>query len=49
MTVAELEENFVWLAKELYSAKATLQRRRAFYRQLRERKKSERWLAGSAS
>ena len=36
MTVAELEENFCWLAKELYSDQATKGRQRRFYRQLRQ-------------
>ena len=48
MTVAELENNFVWLARELYSAEATRARRRAFFRKLHELKTSDRLHAGGA-
>ena len=46
MTVAELQEHFVWLAKELYSAEATRSRRFAFFRDLRRNKKRVRSRAG---
>lgn len=36
MTVAELQENFLWLVKELYSEKATKKRQRKFHDKLRE-------------
>jgi len=36
MTVSELEENFRLLAQELYSEESTKERRRSFYRQLRQ-------------
>jgi len=36
MTIAELQENFLWLAKELYSEKATRERNARFHDQLRE-------------
>ncbi len=49
MTVSQLEENFVWLAKELYSAKATRARRRAFFRKLHDMKKRVRSHAGGAA
>jgi radical SAM superfamily enzyme YgiQ (UPF0313 family) len=35
MTTAELQENFLWLAKELYSEDATRERKNKFYDQLR--------------
>jgi len=35
MTVAELEDNFRWLAKELYSEQETRERQRKFHEQLR--------------
>lgn len=49
MTVAELEENFVWLAKELYSTEATRTRRWGFFRRLSELKSRAYLHAGSAS
>jgi radical SAM superfamily enzyme YgiQ (UPF0313 family) len=49
MTVSELEENFVQLAKELYSAEATRARRRGFFRKLSEFKRSAYLHAGGAS
>ncbi len=42
MTVAELESNFRWLVRELYSEQATKQRKKNFYRQLRQVRRSER-------
>lgn len=41
MTVAELEENFCWLAQELYSERETNERKKNFYRQLRRAVKDE--------
>lgn len=40
MTVSELQEKFVWLAKELYSAEATRARRKGFFRNLDEAQKN---------
>ena len=36
MTLAELQENFVWLAKELYSEESTRERNARFHDQLRQ-------------
>ncbi|MDJ0958079.1 MAG: radical SAM protein [Arenicellales bacterium] len=36
MTVTELEENFLWLVEELYSERATMERRHKFYDHLRQ-------------
>jgi len=49
MTVTQLEDNFLWLAKELYSAEATRARRRAFFRKLHDLKKRVRLQAGGTS
>jgi len=49
MTVSELEDNFLWLAKELYSAEATRARRSAFFRKLHDMKRRVRLHAGGAS
>lgn len=48
MTVAELQDNFVWLARELYSAEATRARRKAFFRKLHDLKRRVRLHAGGA-
>ena len=48
MTVKELEDNFVWLAKHLYSAEATGARRRAFFRKLHDVKRRVHSRAGGA-
>lgn len=42
MTVAELEENFRWLAQELYSEQAKKERQQSFYQQLRHAMRDER-------
>ncbi len=49
MTVNQLEDNFVWLVRELYSAEATSERRRAFYRKLHNLKRRARLHAEDAS
>ena len=49
MSVQELEQKFVWLAKELYSSEAAGARRRAFIGQLRELKTRDRLHLGGAS
>ncbi len=49
MSVQELEQKFVWLAKELYSAEATKARRRAFFGKLRQLKDRDRLHFGGAS
>ncbi len=48
MSMQELEQKFVWLAKELYSAEATKARRRAFLGKLRELKTRDRLHVGGA-
>lgn len=48
LTVRELEDNFVWLAKQLYSAKATGARRRAYFRRLHDTKRRVHARAGGA-
>lgn len=47
MTVAQLEDNFRWLVKELYSEQATKQRKQNFFRQLRQVVKDEHVHRGS--
>ena len=49
MTVAELEENFVWLVGELYSDRASRARRRRFYRQLHRLRRRDSLRAGGMS
>lgn len=49
MTVAELEENFVWLVSELYSDRATRARRRRYYRQLHKLRQHGDLRAGGVS
>ena len=49
MTVSELEDNFLWLAKELYSADATRARRSAYFGKLHDLKRSVRLHAGGAA
>jgi radical SAM superfamily enzyme YgiQ (UPF0313 family) len=49
MTVSELQEKFVWLAKELYSEEATRTRRNAFFRKLHALKRRAKLHAGGAS
>ena len=49
MSVAELQQNFVWLGKELYSREATRARRSGFLKTLHHLKRSERRDAGVAS
>lgn len=49
MTVKELEDNFVWLAKELYSEQASRARRMAFFRTLHGLKRRVHSHAGGAA
>lgn len=49
MSIAELERNFVWLAKELYSEEAAKARRKAFFGKLQESKRHKRLHFGGAS
>lgn len=49
MTVAQLEDGFLWLAKELYSEEATRARRRRFYRKLHNLQRRVQSHAGGTS
>jgi radical SAM superfamily enzyme YgiQ (UPF0313 family) len=49
MTVAELQDNFLWLVKELYSAEATRARRWGYFRNLHAVQKRAHLRAGSTS
>ena len=49
MTVKELEDNFVWLAKELYSEQASRARRMAFFRKLHGWRRRVHTRAGGAT
>ena len=49
MTVSELQDNFLWLVKELYSAEATRARRRGFFRNLHAVRRRAHSRAGSTS
>jgi len=49
MTVSELESNFVWLAKELYSAEATRARRFGYVRKLHNLNRRVRSYAGGVA
>lgn len=49
MTVSELEENFVWLVRELYSADATSARRNGFFRNLQKSRRHVTLKAGGTS
>lgn len=49
MTVSELEDNFLWLAEQLYGEEETRARREGFYWKLRESKDGAIFRAGGAS